>query len=475
MPHNIRIVSSYPPRKCGVGTFSRDLANALEHFTGEVGHIRVAAIDKDKLQYNVPVDLVINQYNTESWRQTTTEIASRARESANPTVVLLQHEYGLDPDSEGNDSRGSNFVYMAEKLHGQGIMTFVYLHTVLDDPNEHQKKVLQDLANNSDGLLVTTEGAINILKSSIYQISGFKIKHIDHGIRMHNPSEYDRLSIKREYGLEDRFLVTTLGLHSPGKGLQYSIQAYGRFLRESCTESQRENIVYLIGGTCHPEFVKAEGGKLYEEYKTMLEHVLIDSGLKWRVVEDLAEADVSGFDIIFLDTFLDDTTLVKLYAAANVMVLPYLNMQQISSGILADTVGSGRVAIATKFRYALELIDHHTQDEKGLIIGTHERGILVDPGEPSVQQIAQALDYLVFNPEARLEMEKRAHERGYQMRWDNSAWELLQYIEFVKERREIIAGRGRKFTRQKPSILELKTAPLSRNSKSLRTSDSVYS
>ena len=53
MPHNIRIVSSYPPRRCGVGTFSRDLANALEHFTGEVGHIRVAAIDKDKLQYNV--------------------------------------------------------------------------------------------------------------------------------------------------------------------------------------------------------------------------------------------------------------------------------------------------------------------------------------------------------------------------------------------------------------------------------------
>jgi hypothetical protein len=46
MAHNIRIVSTYPPRKCGVGTFSRDLANALENFTGEVGHVRVAVIDK---------------------------------------------------------------------------------------------------------------------------------------------------------------------------------------------------------------------------------------------------------------------------------------------------------------------------------------------------------------------------------------------------------------------------------------------
>ena len=172
---------------------------------------------------------------------------------------------------------------------------------------------------------------------------------------------------------------------------------------------------------------------------------------------------------MFLDVFLDETTLVELYCATNAMVLPYLNMQQISSGILADTVGSGRVAIATKFRYALELIDHHAQDEKGLIIGMYERGILVDAGKPSVQQIAQALDYLVFNTEARLEMEKRAHERGYQMRWDNSVWELLQYIEFIKERRDIIAGRGIKFTRRKPSNLDIKDSSILRKSRSLQS------
>ena len=59
MPHNIRIVTTYPPRRCGIGTFSRDLASALEHFTGEVGHIRVAAIDNGNAPYNVPVDLVV--------------------------------------------------------------------------------------------------------------------------------------------------------------------------------------------------------------------------------------------------------------------------------------------------------------------------------------------------------------------------------------------------------------------------------
>lgn len=142
MPYNIRIVSTYPPRKCGVGTFARDLANALKNFTGEVGHIRVATIDKDKLPYNIPVDLIIHQYNPESWHKASEDIVARARESTNPTVVLLQHEYGLDPDKDGNDSRGTNFVAMAKALHKQEFMTLVYLHTVLDSPNEHQKKVM---------------------------------------------------------------------------------------------------------------------------------------------------------------------------------------------------------------------------------------------------------------------------------------------------------------------------------------------
>ena len=68
MPYNVRIVSTYPPRRCGIGTFSRDLANALEHFPGEVGSIRVAAIDREGLPYAIPVDLVIDQYDPQSWQ-----------------------------------------------------------------------------------------------------------------------------------------------------------------------------------------------------------------------------------------------------------------------------------------------------------------------------------------------------------------------------------------------------------------------
>ncbi|MBN1805703.1 MAG: hypothetical protein JW837_10660 [Sedimentisphaerales bacterium] len=455
MPYNIRIVSTYPPRRCGIGTFSRDLASALEHFTTEVGYIRVAAVDNNNGPYGIPVDLVIEQYNPQSWIDTTQHIITRAAESKEPTIILLQHEYGLDPDNNGNDGRGNNYVEMVKKFRERKLTTLVYLHTVLENPDVHQKNMIQQLAQFSDGLIVTTESAIQILESDTYQIEHSKLKHIDHGIRMHHPSQFDRLTIKKEMGLENRFLATTLGLQSPGKGLQYSIRAYGRFVNESCTADQRKSIVYLIAGQCHPEFVKAEGGAVYRDYQKMLGDALDDAKVKWCKVKDLNGVDFSGYDIIFYDAFLDEGGLLKFYGATNVMLLPYLNMEQISSGILADTLGSGRVAITTKFRYAVELIHSNKRCLPGLIIGRYSRGILVDPGLPSIEQIAKGLDFLVFNKNKRLRMEKQAHQRGYQMSWNNSAWGLLQYIDFIIEEKEIVTGRGINFIREKSSVLQI--------------------
>ncbi len=455
MPYNIRIVSTYPPRRCGIGTFSRDLATALAHFTAEVGYIRIATIDNGSGPYGLPVDLTIDQYNPLSWRDTTGHIITRAKESDHPTVVLLQHEYGLDPGDDGQDAQGTNFVKMAKAFTENGLIAVVYLHTVLNNPDPHQKQVLLDLASFSDGLIVTTESAIHILESPAYGIAHAKLKHIDHGIRMQHRSQFDRLEIKRKFGLENRFLVTTMGLLSPDKGIQYGIRGYGKFLADSFTPNQRKSIVYLIAGQCHPEFVKAEGGEPYRQYQAMLAQAMDDANLTWCKVKELQGVDFDNYDVVFLDTFLDETTLVEMYGATNVMLLPYLNMQQISSGILADTLGSGRVAIVTKSMYARELIHSNKKCPEGVIIGRYARGILIDPGEASVQQIALALDYVVFNQNKRLMMETQAHQRGYQMRWDNSAWALLQYADFIREQKEIVTGRGIKFVRERPSPIQL--------------------
>jgi glycosyltransferase involved in cell wall biosynthesis len=454
MPYDIQIVSTFPPRRCGIGTFSRDLASALEHFADDVSHIRVSAIDNNNGPYGIPVDLVIDQYSPESWISAIRSIIARAEESINPTVVVLQHEYGLDPDENGEDGKGTHFVDMAKAFSGDGLSTLVQLHTVLEEPNDHQKKTLQELAQYSDGLILTSESAMGILKSSTYGIDHSKLKHIDHGIRMQHPSKYDRLAMKRRYGLEEFFLVTTLGLLSPDKGIHYSIRAYGRFLTESCTYSQRERLVYLIAGQYHPEFVRSDGGAGYREYIATLTKALEESNVKWCRSKELGDIDFSQYDIVFLDAFLDERTLLEIYGATNVMVLPYLNMFQTSSGILADTLGSSRIAIATKFSCALELIHSNRPCPSGLVIGRYARGILVDPGESSVEQIAGALDFLVFNQSQRLAMEKEAHQRGFQMQWNNSAWALLQHMKFVGEERELHTGRAEEFIRERTSIYQ---------------------
>ena len=98
---------------------------------------------------------------------------------------------------------------------------------------------------------------------------------------MHQPTQFDRFEIKSEFGMNDMFLATTLGLLSPGKGVQYSIRAYGRFISESCTPEQRKHIVYLIGGQCHPEFVKADGGTYYRRFTDELEAALKESNMRW--------------------------------------------------------------------------------------------------------------------------------------------------------------------------------------------------
>lgn len=461
MTWNIRMVSTWPPRRCGIGTFCRDLSDALSHFTGEVANIRVAAIDHQHGPYNIPVDLVIHQYNPASWKRASQEIIARAKETPNRSAVILQHEFGLDPDEQGRDGRGVNFIRMAQSCAEAGLITLIYLHTVLENPNDHQQQTVLELAQQSDGLIVTTESAIDILESPAYGVNPYKIKHIDHGVRMHDPCEYDRFKIKSEYGINDVFLATTLGLLSPGKGIPYSIRGWGRFVHESCTRAQRQHLVYLIGGQCHPEFVRTNDGADYRRFMESIHEALNDSKLTWCRTADLTKVNWANNDIVFYDTFLDESALLKLFGATNVMILPYLNTEQISSGILADTVGSGRVAIATKFRYALELIYSNKSCPPGVVIGRNARGILVDPGEPSVEQIAQALDFIVFEKEKRLRMEKQAHQRGYQMRWANSAWALLQFLDFTSQQKELPQGRGITFLRKKasPLTLYLKKAP----------------
>ena len=437
MVFNVRVVSSYLPEVCGIATHTQDLITALSHLD-IVDSIRVASIDKSKGEnvYNFPVDLVIDQYNEDSWVKAAYAILEKTYVKYLPTVIVLQHEYGLS----GVKAQGNDYQNIARLFKdGKNSITVANLHTVSERPDEHQKDVIKELSDLVDGMIVTTKSAIEILSREPYNIDPNKIKHIDHGIRIHDLTNVDQNQIKSKYKLDKKLIISTLGLKSEGKGIEYGIEAFGKMINKyfsSQNSSERKKIIYLIAGQYHPNFIK-ERPETYTAVERKIERAVKNNKLnsiKTHFLEDLSEKDINENDVVFLDNRLSEKELRELYLASDIILLPYRNRYQISSGILAEAVGSGKSVIATKFAHAKELLCPGNNVKKRVVgMNPQSRGILVDligkyKNIPSVKQMVNGLEYLVFNETARAQMSQNARSRGHEMNWENVTREFANHI-----------------------------------------------
>lgn len=130
----------------------------------------------------------------------------------------------------------------------------------------------------------------------------------------------------------ERPLVLTWGLIGPGKGLEAAIEAFGQL--GDLDPSPR----YLIAGATHPH-IKENDGESYRESLIALTH-------------DLGLNGVVEFD----DRYLDKTTLARLVRSADVVLLPYVSTEQVTSGVLAEAIAASKPVIATRFPHAVELL-----------------------------------------------------------------------------------------------------------------------
>ncbi len=464
MGYDIHIVSSSLPRKCGIATFTQDIVDTLRGFQQTesglvtprdlVNSVSIAPIDRYGATYDSSIDPreIIDQNNPESWRAAAKYISEKAKGEEKP-VVLLQHEYGLDGSGLGENYTGTdrNYVEMAKIFREHELTTLVYLHTLRDNPVDFEKEVIKGLSDYSDGLVVTTEGVIDRLKEQ-YGVSEGVI-HIDHGTRLMDPP-LDRKKIKEDLGLEGRMLLTSLGLRHPNKGLDRGILGFERFLEDSCTKEQKKQFVYVIAGAVHPDFIDLNRGREYREYQAKMDKLLRESGLKVAEIQDVASLKKIGdANLVILDSFLSTEELMNFYGATNMMLMLYRDLDQISSGIMADVLGSGRVAIATELEYAIDLIvnDPEGYTDTPVIGPEHGRGILVGSKteEQCINEVAMSIRYLVNNEDVRLQMEEHAYERGHEMSWSNVIWKLLHRIDFIESLKQTETRRG-----IKPELIE---------------------
>jgi len=360
-------VGSFPPRECGIATFTADVVDSYDECFGTESHI--VAIDEpggEERTYPSRVIARLRQNDRSSYR----DIAVLA--NADPCdAVNVQHEYGLFGGADGE--------WFLELLAAIRKPTVVSLHTVLPDPSPNHHRVTQAICETAAAVVVLSETGREILVER-YGADASKIYVVHHGV----PDVPFRETAvpKQRFGLEGRAVISTFGLINRGKGLEYAIDAMRAIV------DRHPEALYLILGQTHPVIRRNEG----ESYRESLQAMVEEFGLHDNVQ--------------LVDKYLEFDELIDYLAATDVYLTPYLNPVQIVSGTLAYAIGCGKAVVSTPYLYAQELL-------------AHGRGFLVDFRDAG--SIAKTVGALLDDEDLRASTERRAYRFGRQMTWPNVA------------------------------------------------------
>ncbi len=362
---NVAFLSTYPPRECGLATFTQDLARELDKVE-LLSNPKVVAVSNNDYNYSDRVIMELWQHDRESYINT-----AKAINNSTIELLVIEHEYGIFGGEAGE--------YILDLVDRLQIPIVTTLHTVLPDPSEKQKEILRLLGKKSAKIVTMAKNTRPILES-VYDIATSKIEVIHHGV----PDRIleSREKLKEKYGLSGRRVVSTFGLISPGKGLEYGIEAIAKVARK------HKDIVYLILGQTHP-CVKKESGEAYRE----------------KLVEMVDKLGIREH-VRFVDKYLTKDEIIRYLQLSDIYMTPYLGKDQAVSGTLAYAVGYGRVIVSTPYSYAKEML-------------ADGRGLLADFRD--ADSLANRIMYVLDNPEAKKEMERKTLSVGRTMMWRNIA------------------------------------------------------
>jgi glycosyltransferase involved in cell wall biosynthesis len=302
-------------------------------------------------------------------------------------VLCVQHEFGIY-----GGSAGSHLLALFKEVRMPVVTT---LHTVLREPDPAQRKVMEELVERSDRLVVMARKGAEILRET-YGVPDSKIDIIPHGIPdipFLDPDIY-----KPQFGMEGRKVLLTFGLLGPGKGIEHVIEALPEIVR------RHPDAVYVVLGATHPHLVAREG----ESYRLGLERLAEERGVRDHV--------------FFYNRFVSLEELTEFIGATDIYITPYLNEAQITSGTLAYVFGAGKAVVSTPYWHALELL-------------AEGRGILVPFRDPAgiANGVCAYLDDPVLLEKTRVE----AYQLGREMIWPSVARLYLESFQNARADRKV--------------------------------------
>jgi glycosyltransferase involved in cell wall biosynthesis len=381
-PHKTRkrlkvaLISSCLPRQCGIATFSASLSQALGKIMGRDSTCFLALNHNESHRYPPEVIFQIERENLEDYHRAAEMINSSAVD-----LVVLQHEFGLFGGAGGD--------YIVELLGYLRKPVVTIFHTVLEKPVPELNKAFLEVAAFSQALVVMNGLAIEIMTNT-YDLPSSKIHLIPHGVPdtfYIEPSYY-----KSRMGFLENFVILTFGFLSSNKGIETVLEALpGVVLKHP-------EVLYLVLGVTHPEVKKHEG----ESYRQYLQDLVDNLGISRNVK--------------FVNQFVDDSVLDSYLGAADLVICPYHSEEQITSGVLSNSMGKGKAIISTPYLHAKEVL-------------AGGRGILVNFKDS--QMMSERILQMVENPQERFLLASRAYMLGQQMGWSRVAKQYAALFEKV--------------------------------------------
>jgi glycosyltransferase involved in cell wall biosynthesis len=364
----ILFICSFPPRVCGIATYSQDLIRALSEKFGNSFSVQVCALESGQAGYSYPPE-VKYRLNTSNPMEYS-KLARLINQNDRIKTVMIQHEFGF---FQNQAEAFQQFIY---ELSKPVVLEF---HTVLPNPDERLRKEVISMAASAKSLIVMTNNAAIILKRD-YGISEQKITVIAHGT--HLVQHLGRESLKQKYGLAGRKVLTTFGLLSSGKNIETTLAALPAIVK------MNPEVIFLILGKTHPEVVKAEG----EIYRESLEAIVKSNSLTENVK--------------FINRYLALPDLLEYLQLTDIYIFTTNDPNQAVSGTFAYAMSCGCAIISTPIPHAKEVLS----DNSGIIIDFRNS-----------KQLETAVIRLLNDEELRTKISINSLQKITSTSWENSA------------------------------------------------------
>ena len=373
----IVFLTTYPPRECGIATFTQDLVRYCQKIPESTFNYQVAAFNLSPLDtYTYPreVKWEIDQNSKNDYEK----LALNINKDPEISGVIIQHEYGIFGGPFGE--KILHFMRVCKKP------LLVTLHTALPNPATRMKEITAEIIHLAQNVVVLTNNSKDIIEC-VYPHSVGKISVIPHGI--HPIPLSPQSTFKSKLELSNHTILTTFGLLSRGKGIEYVLQALPMIV------AKHPSVLYLILGETHPVIRRHEG----ERYRLELAKLVKKLGLAKYVR--------------FYDQYLSLSDLLEFLQATDIYISTSIDPNQSVSGTLSYALGAGRAVISTEFAQAKQII-------------TPDVGRLVPIKNTPAYALA-ALE-LLANPEQLKEMDRNAYEKTRPMLWSNVAEKYIHLL-----------------------------------------------